>query len=77
MFSLDWFNFGLSNRKSHNMIQELLVILTLLVVGLVTLRKIVQILRGKESVCKCEKGKCDCCNQCVKTFQMKTKNVDK
>ena len=59
------------------MIQELLVILILVVVGFFALKKIVQILRGKESVCECEKGKCDCCNQCVKTFQMKTKNVDK
>ncbi|MBQ4421000.1 MAG: hypothetical protein II878_05585 [Bacteroidales bacterium] len=58
------------------MIQELLVILILVVVGFFALRKIVQILRGKESVCECEKGKCDCCNQCVKTFQMKTKDVD-
>lgn len=77
MFSLDWFNFGLSNRKSINMIQELLVILILVVVGFFALKKMVQMLRGKGNVCECEKGKCDCCNQCVKTFQMKTKNVDK
>ena len=77
MFSLDWFNFGLSNRKFNNMIQNLLVILTLLVVGFVSLRKLLLFFKDKDYSCGCDKGECSCCNQCVKTFQMKTKNVDK
>lgn len=51
------------------MIQNLLVILTLLVAVFVCTRKLVRTLKGKDNICSCGKDKCRCCCHCSKTFE--------